>query len=201
MNVALVMFKADGTRRDFPLHKDRVILGRQVNCDLRIPLTSVSRQHCEVTLDIPSQHIRIKDLGSSNGTFHNSVRVTEATLSAGDEVVVGPVVFTVVVDGVPDEIKPVRTILGDQQEDDTLSPQISQGSAIDDSDAMTMPTTIEAEEQTPTVDLDLEDDDPIAALQRLADAEDDDEDRKSRGSDFDLDDSELALLLGDDDET
>lgn len=191
MNVALVMFKADGTRRDFPVNKERVVLGRQVNCDLRIPLTSVSRQHCEVVVDESSRQIKIKDLGSSNGTFHNSVRVTEATLSAGDEVVVGPVVFTVVVDGVPDEIKPVRTIVGDSSDDGELSPHISQGSALEeDASGLAMPADIEAEENTPTIDLDLDDEDPIAALQRLADEDDDDDD-----------DIEVTLLLDDDDET
>ena len=41
MQVTLVMFKADGTRRDFPLKKDRIVVGRKNTCDLRIPLSSV----------------------------------------------------------------------------------------------------------------------------------------------------------------
>ena len=77
-NHVLAMFKSDGTRRDFSLAKDRTIIGRKVNCDLRIPLTSVSRQHCEVTID--GDKVQVKDLGSSNGTYHNSVRVQEAFL-------------------------------------------------------------------------------------------------------------------------
>ena len=108
-NLALAMFKSDGTRRDFPLVKDRVVIGRKVNCDLRIPLTAVSRQHCELTVD--DGRVSVKDLGSSNGTYHNSVRVQEAHLSAGDELVVGPVVFTLIVDGQPTDIKPVKTIV------------------------------------------------------------------------------------------
>lgn len=110
-NLALAMFKSDGTRRDFPLVKDRVVIGRKNNCDLRIPLTAVSRQHCEVTID--QSQVTVKDLGSSNGTYHNNVRVQEATLSAGDELVVGPVVFTLIVDGQPADIKPVRTVVKD----------------------------------------------------------------------------------------
>jgi len=109
MDLSLVMFKADGTRRDFPVTKDRIVIGRKPNCDLRIPLTSVSRQHCELRVDDGKAYV--KDLGSSNGTFHNSVRVQEQALSPGDEVVVGPVVFTVVIDGEPAEIEPVRTVL------------------------------------------------------------------------------------------
>jgi predicted component of type VI protein secretion system len=103
------MFKADGTRRDFPLKPGSLVVGRKNSCELRIPLSSVSRQHCEVTLE--GDTLKLRDLGSSNGTYHNSIRVQEAELEAGDEIVVGPVVFTVVVDGVPGDIKPVRTIV------------------------------------------------------------------------------------------
>ena len=110
MNVNLVMFKADGTRRDFPLGKSKVVLGRINSCDLRIPLSSVSRQHCQI--ETRDARITVRDLGSSNGTFLNNDRVQEAALSAGDELVIGPVVFTVVVDGKPSEIEPVRSMIG-----------------------------------------------------------------------------------------
>lgn len=182
-NVSLVMFKSDGTRRDFPIAKERVIVGRKANCDLRIPLTSVSRQHCQITLD--DEMISVKDLGSSNGTYHNSVRVQEAALSAGDELVVGPVVFTLVVDGHPNEIKPVRTIV---THDDGVheatgggptvqvtagsSSSSAVGAAIDqDEEELVLPDMIEEEDASPTVDLD----DPIAALEAMADSDESDE--------------------------
>ncbi|MEM9416148.1 MAG: FHA domain-containing protein [Planctomycetota bacterium] len=173
-NVSLVMFKSDGTRRDFPLARERIIVGRKANCDLRIPLTSVSRQHCQISVD--GEKISVKDLGSSNGTYHNSVRVQEASLSAGDELVVGPVVFTLVVDGQPSQIQPVRTIVandegvhesaGAQVGSSTASPSASSvGSALDDQDAdLDMPELIDEEDASPTVDLD----DPISALEALA---------------------------------
>ncbi|MEM6551340.1 MAG: FHA domain-containing protein [Planctomycetota bacterium] len=184
MQVMLVMFKADGNRRDFSVSKDKIIVGRKANCDLRIPLTSVSRQHCELTLD--GDTIKLRDLGSSNGTFHNSIRVQEAELSAGDELVIGPVVFTVVVDGQPDEIKPVRTILGGDSDDASPSPTMSDSAEeLMLEDDFELPTEVEAEASTPTVDLD---DDPIAALEALADADDDD------------DDFEVPILLDDDEE-
>lgn len=101
------MFKADGTRRDFPVTKPRFVIGRTTGCDLRIPLASVSRQHCEIRLDGNKTYLR--DLGSSNGTHHNSFRVQEVTLKAGDEIAIGSVVFTVVMDGQPRHIEPVRS--------------------------------------------------------------------------------------------
>ena len=109
MEVSLVMFKADGSRRDFPISKERVVIGRMSNCDLRIPLSSVSREHCEI--NYKGNNVSFADLGSSNGTYHNGVKVRKAGLLPGDELVVGPVVFTVVIDGEPADIRPVRTIL------------------------------------------------------------------------------------------
>ena len=109
MQASLAMFKTDGTRKDFPLRKPRVVVGRTSQCDLRIPLSSVSRRHCELAVE--GEQLRLRDLGSSNGTYHNDQRVQEASLSPGDRVVVGPVVFTVVVDGTPERIDPVPSVV------------------------------------------------------------------------------------------
>ena len=105
MDVKFVMFKTDGRRKDFPLTEAKTVIGRAKSCQLRIPLTSISRRHCEVTLfeDI----LGIRDLSSTNGTYVNNERVTDFELDAGDRVVVGPVVFTVQIDGIPEEIEPV----------------------------------------------------------------------------------------------
>ncbi len=187
-NLVLAMFKSDGTRRDFPLVKSRVIIGRKVNCDLRIPLTSVSRQHCELT--ISGNKVQVKDLGSSNGTYHNSERVQEAYLSAGDELIIGPVVFTLVVDGQPSDLKPVRTILS--SESPSRAPAAKQGksvsAAVVDSEELDIADLIEGDEDvSPTVDLD---DDPIAALESLASKGNDDSDEFDDIDFFDLDDDE-----------
>lgn len=145
MDVALVMFKADGSRRDFAVTKPRIVVGRTSNCDLRIPLSSVSRQHCEIVID--GDRIHLRDLGSSNGTFHNDTRVQEAELNPGDRITIGPVIFTVRVNGQPEVIEPVHSNIKGQEE------------AITPSDV-------------PPADADEEDtvdyNDPIAALEALA---------------------------------
>lgn len=193
-NLVLAMFKSDGTRRDFPLVKSRVIIGRKVNCDLRIPLTSVSRQHCELTVD--GSKVQVKDLGSSNGTYHNSERVQDAHLSAGDELVIGPVVFTLVVDGQPEDIKPVRTIVSN--EGSTRMPAANSAQQASGAPtAMVEPEDLdisdmlgdEDDDSTPTVDLD---EDPIAALESLAtsDSGNDDSDEFDDIDFFDLDDDD-----------
>lgn len=192
-NLALAMFKSDGTRRDFPLVKDRVVIGRKVNCDLRIPLTAVSRQHCEITVD--DGKVSVKDLGSSNGTYHNSVRVQEAHLSAGDELIVGPVVFTLVVDGQPANIKPVRTIVKNDSSGSHAA--MSQKSSpvknknknkkTEVQDDLELPEVINDDMEGSSLELD---DDPITALESLANSGDESDD---------FDDIEFFLDEDDDD--
>src|SRR5258706_2589339 len=106
MQAVLVMFRNDGERRSFSISREMTVIGRRQDCDLMIPLGEISRKHCRIIRDGDS--LRLEDLGSSNGTFHNGRRVQEAVLSAGDTVQVGPVVFVLQIDGVPaeDEMQP-----------------------------------------------------------------------------------------------
>jgi len=158
MEVALVMFKADGSRREFPLSKSRLMVGRTSRCDLRVPLSSVSRQHCE--LRIENDKVRVRDLGSSNGTFHNHTRIQEAELAAGDELMIGPVRFTVVIDGKPEKIEPVPTIIRQQA---SVSASSSAG------DSRSELPSLAPRRESDTLDFD----DPLAALEALASEETD----------------------------
>jgi pSer/pThr/pTyr-binding forkhead associated (FHA) protein len=107
MDATLILFKKDKTRRDFNLEPGKTIIGRQEDCDLRIPLGEISRKHAMVVLD--DDTVLIRDMGSANGTYVNNQRVTEQELNAGDHIVIGPVVFTVQIDGEPAEIRPAVT--------------------------------------------------------------------------------------------
>ncbi len=171
MNISLVMFKADGTRRDFPITKDRIIVGRTNQCDLRVPLSSVSRQHCE--LRVEGQVVKVRDLGSSNGTYHNSIRIQEAELAAGDEIGIGPVVFTLVVDSTPANIQPVRTILSGDLTGSSSSSSTGGQTVITKPAAMhgdgVMSRADDHDDHSPTVGMD----DPITRLEAMAKLEDD----------------------------
>lgn len=108
MQAVLVMFRPDGERRSFSIVRNMTVIGRREDCDLRIPVGDVSRKHCRIVKDGDS--LRIEDLGSSNGTYHNGVRVEkDVAISAGDSVQVGPVVFVLQVDGFPadEDLHPV----------------------------------------------------------------------------------------------
>ncbi len=110
MNVKLVMFREDGTRRDFPLADDSTTVGRANDCTIRIPLAIVSRRHAEIVIN--SNGAIVKDSGAANGTFLNNRRVDgEEALEPGDQLMIGPVIFTVQIDGAPtdEEIVKVRT--------------------------------------------------------------------------------------------
>ena len=106
MQAVLVMFRNDGERRSFSITREMTVIGRRQDCDLMIPLGEISRKHCRIIRDGDS--LRLEDLGSSNGTFHNGRRVQESVMAAGDTIQVGPVSFVVQIDGVPadDEIQP-----------------------------------------------------------------------------------------------
>jgi pSer/pThr/pTyr-binding forkhead associated (FHA) protein len=100
MDVKLVVFKPNGARKDITLSPGRYLIGRQKDAQLRLPLPSVSRHHCEVVHE--GEDLRVRDLGSSNGTFCNDERLeAERSLRAGDVLAVGPCRFTVQIDGEP----------------------------------------------------------------------------------------------------
>src|SRR4051794_40001010 len=101
MQAVLMMFRSDGERRSFSISREMTVIGRRQDCDLMIPLGEVSRKHCRIVRD--GDELRLEDLGSSNGTFHNGKRVQEGMLQAGDTIQVGPVSFALQVDGAPDE--------------------------------------------------------------------------------------------------
>lgn len=101
MGISLGMLTAEGTERPFALNKPRMIIGRDMRCDLRVALPNVEPQHCEIIVDGSS--LKLRDLGSAAGTLHNGSRVVHADLSAGDRVTVGPVTFIVRIDVVRHE--------------------------------------------------------------------------------------------------
>lgn len=106
MEVKLVMFREDGSRRDFPLAMGANTIGRKDDCTIRIPLATVSRRHAEII--VSKEGVTVRDLGAANGTFLNSRRITEDDLEAGDQLSIGPVGFTVQINKKPTDAEIVR---------------------------------------------------------------------------------------------
>lgn len=99
MDFVLIRLQSDGKTTPAPIEREQTLIGRQTGCQLRIRSGEVSRKHCEIRYEETTP--LIKDLGSSNGTYVNGVRVIEKRLEAGDLIAVGPVVFLVQLGGDP----------------------------------------------------------------------------------------------------
>src|SRR5690606_17222944 len=79
-----------------PLVAGRFLIGREEDCHLRPGNDLVSRHHCVFKTD--EYTVRVRDLGSTNGTFVNGERLRgEVMLNTGDNVRVGTLEFEVVI--------------------------------------------------------------------------------------------------------
>lgn len=208
MDINLVMFTGDGTRRDFPVVKPRTVIGRTNSCDLRIPVPDVSRKHCELVLE--DGELVLRDLESSNGTFCNKQRVQEIELEPGDNVTVGPVNFVVQIDGEPGEVAAMPTVLGvvegvagdpaegretvdveagldvgelDEVDEDLEVPTVV---PLVDDDEPSLGLVADMDDLDESIELAAEEDDPVAALEAMGEEIDsDDSGSQSRQADED----------------
>lgn len=67
-----------------PLSPGGNLLGRAAHCQIRINAQGVSKEHCEILTQ--SDRILIRDLGSSNGTYVNGVRIQTSFIRPGDKI-------------------------------------------------------------------------------------------------------------------
>jgi adenylate cyclase len=81
-----------------------LVVGRAVTSDIPIYDPTISRRHAEIVLT--QTGVRVRDLGSSNGTFLNGARITEAEAGSNDVVTFGKVAFKVT-DVTPPARRPV----------------------------------------------------------------------------------------------
>jgi hypothetical protein len=71
----------------YVLGDDTIVIGRLPECDITIMDSNVSRRHAEI--QPRAETFVLVDLGSTNGTRVNGVRVTERELRDGDELALG----------------------------------------------------------------------------------------------------------------
>ncbi|HLJ10239.1 MAG TPA: FHA domain-containing protein, partial [Planctomycetaceae bacterium] len=82
--------------KTIPLNVRQFLIGREQDCHLRPNSDLVSRHHCVFTVD--DFTVRLRDLGSTNGTFVNGERIQgQVVLNPGDHVAVGKLSFEIVV--------------------------------------------------------------------------------------------------------
>lgn len=92
MQVKLIVIEGDSRTAEIRLRIPAVI-GRGRGSTLQIPQALVSRQHCEVIEQ--DGKLKVRDLGSLNGTLVDGVKITETELLPGQTLSVGAVSFRV----------------------------------------------------------------------------------------------------------
>ncbi len=155
MTVTLVTFGKNGQRKEFTLERKSTVIGRKTDADLRIPLSEISRAHCELTQN--GRSVTLRDLGSSNGTFVNDERIEDDTeLEPGDRVRIGPVHFIVQIDGDPEDITPEML---KPPAPPSTKPAVSSSSSKEASaDAATVAGELSADDALEDIDIDDLDD-------------------------------------------
>jgi len=84
---SLAVILGTGTGKIYTVSTPRVIIGRGAGSDIQLHDSEVSRRHA--MLEIRGDEAMIADLGSTNGIFVNSERVSSATLASHQEFTVG----------------------------------------------------------------------------------------------------------------
>ncbi len=85
---------------NIPLEKPIILVGRHQECDIQIPSRKISRRHCCIALI--SDHLVIRDLGSTNGIRINGIKVVEGNLQPNDELTIGNMRYQVRWGAVPE---------------------------------------------------------------------------------------------------
>jgi diguanylate cyclase (GGDEF)-like protein len=71
----------------FKLQEEKTIVGRGPKVAVRLNDEGVSREHCQFVRD--GDKMVVEDLGSTNGTFCNGIRIDRRELTDGDKIMVG----------------------------------------------------------------------------------------------------------------
>lgn len=85
----IVLLSEGFNGRTYELKVDRTTVGRVSDNAFEIPEASVSSHHAEIVLR--GDEVLIRDLGSTNGTFINGEKITEAVLKPGQTLRFGTV--------------------------------------------------------------------------------------------------------------
>jgi two-component system cell cycle response regulator len=98
LDAALVVIYGLDLGRKFDLTREETLIGRSSKADIQIDQESVSRNHAGITNT--REGVRIRDLGSTNGTFIND-ELVEGTrdLRNGDLVKIGRTIFKYIAGG------------------------------------------------------------------------------------------------------
>lgn len=90
----LVVLAGAKSGTEIPLKKEKFVIGRASDCTLRAGSEAISRHHCAIVRG--DEGLKVRDLGSRNGTYVNGDRIeAETLLKSGDTLRVGSLEFRV----------------------------------------------------------------------------------------------------------
>jgi len=98
-SATLIVIEGGAEGSEYTLDKASVSVGRGPDVDLEFPDDAMSRSHA--AFEAHAQGLRVRDLGSTNGTFVNDRQVPAAELKHGDRVKIGEHCFQLVLDERP----------------------------------------------------------------------------------------------------
>jgi len=78
MDARLKVLSGPGSGETIPVLHGKLLIGREQDCQLRLESGLVSRQHCVLMLD--EYTLRVRDLGSKNGTYVNGRRISSGQM-------------------------------------------------------------------------------------------------------------------------
>ena len=87
----IVVFYGPGLGKRYFLDRPEQTLGRSDTADIQLDDEGISRLHA--SLVVKGQRVILHDLGSTNGTYVNDVRVKECEVEDGDMIRIGQTVF------------------------------------------------------------------------------------------------------------
>lgn len=137
-----------------PLNRRKFLIGREQDCQLRPNSDMVSRHHCVFSVDDFS--VRLRDLGSTNGTLVNGEKIRrETVLEPGDRIVIGNLEFEYTVRAgvvVESDSKVVQPISLSNEETQVTSrtvlelPKVNPAAVPDGSQTQSLPVVTAASE-------------------------------------------------------
>ncbi len=84
-----LVVKDDEFGRSYEIPEGASIIGRSPDCDISIPASTISKEHVEITNS--DGLVSIRDLGTTNGSYLNGMRVSVANLKHNDVITIGRV--------------------------------------------------------------------------------------------------------------
>ncbi len=95
-SATLVLVSGGAEGSEYALEKPTTTVGRGPDVDMPFPDDAMSRQHA--AFEVQAMGVRVRDMGSTNGTSVNGQRISAAELKHGDKITIGEHCFQYVIE-------------------------------------------------------------------------------------------------------